>query len=147
MGSVRAKFRCMRVTKSWDKTTTVVLSPVTEKTDDEGFWKYTPSGECELSYYQEDPPFEPGAYYYIDLQPVSEHSEGIWAHNEKTDQGNGQGTVKLSVSPFYDYRNPKPGMRHSRLELGIDSQPAFDALGEPGSFWRVSFTFAEASDS
>lgn len=70
--TVRAKFKCIEVTKrqSWSDTKLLYaakFSPVTQGSEEnKRFYDATPSGHIELATYKEDL-FQVGAEYYIDF--------------------------------------------------------------------------------
>lgn len=80
---IRAKFRCMSVSQSWENIHTAAFRPVYQKKNGQEshnfeenklFWEATPAGEATLTY-QGPHEFVPGAYYYIDMSP---NPEGEW---------------------------------------------------------------------
>lgn len=76
MSTVRAKFKCTKITQSegGDKENPVLYSaefaPVFgtagESEENKQFWKWTPSGKLELNTIKQMP-FEVGKQYYLDI--------------------------------------------------------------------------------
>ena len=152
MKQVRAKFRCMSVTKNWNQSTAVELSPVVQngpsKENDE-FWKATPSGTAKLcfvgpSFDSRGEEYTPGDYYYIDMR---KDVDGGWCLSTVTTHSNDNGHVKVATNgkTTVGWREGD-GFSHSSMEMGIDNIPAFEAFDNPGGTWDVQFTWAEASD-
>lgn len=152
MRHVRAKFRCMSVTKSWNRHTTVELSPVVQngpsKENDE-FWKATPSGSAKLQFVgpsidSRGEEYAPGDYYYIDMH---QDDDGGWALTTVTTHSNDSGHVELNTNgkTTVGWREGD-GFSYSKLEMGIDNKPAFEVFNKLGAAWDVTFTWAEASD-
>ncbi len=140
--TIRAKFRCMSIARTWEGAEICEFLPVKRDGRDpenEIFWKYTPSGEVKLVYKGECG-FDPGAFYYIDMTPAE---NGEWTVDTVTRRANGSGDVNLSSAwkPATE-----EGFRHGTVELGIDSDRVVDLFGLPGAKWNVVFSFAEASD-
>lgn len=70
--SVRAKFRVDEITHRVGQTT-IRMSPVTGgSSENESFWKYTPSGSIELQCLNDaaTKQFEPGKEFFIDFTPA-----------------------------------------------------------------------------
>jgi len=107
--------------------------------ENEIFWKYTPSGSAKLTFMGACD-YQPGAYYYIDMTLAE---DGEWTLDLVTRRGNGSGDVELASTwkPVTE-----GGLRHGKLEMGIDSARVIDLFGLPDSKWNVVFTYAEASD-
>jgi len=148
-GPVRAKFRCLGVTQKWDKSWQIELGPVMQRgknsEENRKFWECSPTGECHLFFHQEHP-FEPGAYYYIDMVP---NDAGVWELQDVTKRSGGSGEVFFSHYRQYDYQQGKPvGLLNGHLKIGVDGNKtqALQTWGDPGSHWDVTFTFAEPSD-
>lgn len=141
MASVRAKFRVLERTETYDKSRTYTLRPVhraSGKTDPENraFWEATPSGEVTLAVWADDDPFqfELGAYYYADF---TESEGGRWAVSEITiNDGSRHVTLnkRWECEPF----------RHGTIKLGINNPRAYERFSVPQRF-EVAFSFAEAS--
>ncbi len=152
MGQVRAKFRCMSVTKTWDCTTEVRLMPVTQSQhnkENSQFWKYTPSGECKLCFRgpaldASGKKFEPGDYYYIDMKP---DEDGGWFLSTVTFRDEENGDIALTTrggKHMADFG--EGGFTYGKLDMGIDNPPAFLAFGTAGKPWAVEFNWAEGTD-
>jgi len=149
---IRAKFRCMSVTHTWDKRTVVELSPVCQREDNkenEQFWKYTPSGEAKLVFKglaldAQGKEYKAGDYYYIDMVNVCE--EGGWTASRIAYDSKDHGTVKLRTRGGKWTSGPgKEGFSFGELSMGIDNPPAFKSF-DPESLWDIQFRWAEASD-
>lgn len=73
---VRAKFTVMEVT-NYAEGSKIILRPVVDGSpENEEFYKWTPSGEIELSTINPDAAtqFVPGQDYYVDFTPASDES-------------------------------------------------------------------------
>ena len=71
--TVRAKFKVVSVTQGENGTNSVRLQPVTGGSpENEAFYKWTPSGQIELSTINADAAaqFAPGAQFYVDFTPA-----------------------------------------------------------------------------
>ena len=156
---IRAKFRCMDCTQHCNNHIDYRFMPVIATTADEEdktFWEATPGGEAKLSFAQPSkfwdkngkgdpggpvPEYKPGDYFYIDMEP---DEDGSWLLDSKLDEG-GRGHAKFI---FRDKKkhHMMPGQSYSTLELHIDNQRAFAGLGVPLKKWKITFTFARASD-
>jgi hypothetical protein len=141
----------MNITKTWDKQTKVELAPVYGRGDNEEnktFWKYTPSGECQLhfsgpSFDADNNAFKVGDYYYIDM--VTD-AEGGWRVSQLIYRDKESGDVELSTRGGSHTAGPgEIGFRYGKLGMGIDNPPAFQAYS-PESNWKIEFHWAEASD-
>lgn len=136
--SVRAKFRCMSVTDTWDEVTVVTLRPVWRhggnEEENKAFWVATPAGEAELAYVQGVPrpiAFKPGDYYFIDW---AEDGDGdAWKCTVKQ-----VSEIQVDVV-FY------PVSGHGTIKMSI-LNPAAHFQFLPGQIWKVTFTHAEVSD-
>lgn len=158
---IRAKMRCMESTQHWNNRVSYRFMPVTGHGDgkaaeeNKSFWEATPGGEANLSFVQHSkfweehgdgpgfpvPEYKPGDYFYVDMEP---DEEGEWALSSKLDNG-GHGNVEFTWWRKFGHTN-EPGQRHSKLELHVDNERAFEGLGKPLARWKITFTFAEASD-
>ncbi len=146
--TVRAKFRCLSITQTWDNTAVVKLGPVKRDGKDEEnsfFWKYTPSGEAELCFAAgKHPPFRAGDYYYVDMTPggKSWHISGI----DHQDHGI---NISFYCSGSDGGADDELGCRWGSLRLGLskEAEGARQALQPHGSNWAVRFTHAEPSDA
>jgi hypothetical protein len=143
--TVRAKYRCMSITKRWDGTTTVDFQPVTNRTDNEencSFWKWTPAGSASLTYWKgHEAPFEAGAYYYID---IDQDDEALWNLDKNVDQGE---RLEVNLGTSWLKAEALGGIRDGKFEASIDN-PAGAApfRDKVGTKWSVLFHFAEPSD-
>lgn len=109
--SVRALFRVLNTTVSYDRTRVVKLGPTYATRDgvvceeNRSFSKYTPSGECEIvNPPVEGPIFDEGAYVYLDLfapdeAPPEPPADGLrvrWVvHKFEVDAHSGSFTVRV----------------------------------------------------
>ena len=152
VGSVRAKLRCMSVTRTWDNSTNIELQPVTQKgknSENEKFWKATPSGTAEIRFNgpsvdSRGEEYQPGDYYYVDLV---KSSEGGWTLTTVTKHGSGHGSVELNTNGKTTIKHYKDlGFSYSKMQMAIDNPSAFEAFDVPGEAWDVQITWAEASD-
>jgi hypothetical protein len=155
MRQVRAKFRCLSITKKWDHSVVAELGAVMNKKGDNfeenrSFWDCTPTGKVELVYHDECE-LEVGAYYYVDL--VETEDESAWHLNYVRLSDNGQGDVGFSwwrkMPEGWNHKQPMlPGMHRGSFEMAIEGTKtkALEAFQKPGSRWKVSFTFASPSD-
>ena len=144
---IRAKFRCMEVAIRWDKTRRVELLPVNDHitqgqasdTENHDFWEATPSGKLNLVYTSgQECQFVAGEYYYVDLE---QEDAGDWLLEP----------VEQRVSSLnVEFHSPWQGehLHHGVLEMSINNQTAWPAfVGKVGSKWKVTFSWAEASDT
>ncbi len=148
---IRAKFRCLSVTRNYENRFTYDLQPVMANSparEDKSFWEATPSGSCEMNYLLEEgveEPFVVGAYYYIDMTP---DDDGVWIVNTMTKHATGRrganGEVTLAGSGPGDWRTP--GLKYSKLHMGIDNPRAMEAFGDVESKWSVVFNRAPDED-
>lgn len=70
---VRAKFKCESRTIHEGGSSTLSFRAVTNTSEEnQGFWKYTPSGELKIQCAMKETAdkFEPGKEYYIDFSPA-----------------------------------------------------------------------------
>lgn len=143
---IRAKFRCLAITTTYDKTTVVKLGPVKRDGKDEEnsfFWKYTPSGEAELTFPKGwKGPFTAGDYYYLDMTP---DEKGGWRIQQIDQQDY---NVNIAFSAGQDGQDPDTGMRWGSIKLGLSGEAAGAraALQPHGSKWNIQFKLAEISD-
>lgn len=140
---IRAKFRCLEITTKFDGTTQVKLGPVKrtgKDTENDAFWKYSPSGECTLGIQKGEPcPFEPGAYYYVDMEPGA--GWRLWKIDE-----NDYGTTvafRAQSAPGLAWLN----WGEFSVTLSSEAKGAREAMRPHGSNWKFTFTLAEPSDS
>ena len=144
---IRAKFRCMSVTKTWDHETKVELLPVNRSSskdpENQLFWDATPGGKAELHFSFDTHEYLPGAYYYIDMEPVEEPVEGgCWRLSTVTHHSDGGGDVKL-----YKSWDKEAGLASGSLEIWVKYPKTLAMFGKPGVRWEVTFTFAEPTDN
>ncbi len=140
MRQIRAKFRCLKITRTWDGFEHVELAPVMANSGDnfeenKAFWDASPSGEMKLMYIGPSP-YEPGAFYYIDMR----QGGGDWTLSSVT-FGDGQGDVKLHhYRGEEDWKNPKSGLRQGNLEIWINVLSTLELYGKPADGWVVEVT-------
>ena len=144
---IRAKFRCMESSNSWNHYRIYKFLPVMA---DDGapenamLWDATPSGRAEMSFKaapDNDQQFIVGDYYYIDMAPA----ESDWRLNSITDHGPHQRSVLFSFDPkITDY--DKPGPRRGVLEMDVNNEATFDVFGTAKKPWMVTFSHAGKSD-
>lgn len=71
--ATRCKFRCNTVTVHDGGQKSANLTPVTSGSEEnKSFWKYTPSGNLELTWVNPDVEFTPGQEYYLDITPANQ---------------------------------------------------------------------------
>jgi len=137
--SVRAKFRCLSVTKTWDGYGEVMFKPVMPKYDgapggaeeNQAFWEASPSGTMEARYRQWAELPEPGSYWYVDMEPAE---KGEWRLWEVACHGQNQMGIKFSL----DWNKDRA---MAKAELGIDilNKDAFHHFeGTSGTRWTVT---------
>lgn len=152
MRQVRAKFRCLSVSKKWDSSISVEFGPVLQQgnnPENSEFWKYTPSGDAQLNFRgpaldDRGEEYEPGAYYYIDM---TKDDEGGWCLSQVAHRGEDSGDVDLCTrggKHTADYN--ENGFTYGKLHMGLDHAPALGWFDNPGGPWSVKFSWAEASD-
>ena len=143
MSMIRAKFRCMSVTRQWDGNEIVSFRPVNrgKEQDPENakFWDASPSGEAKLTF-KGPCGFLPGAYYYIDM---AADPEGEWTTGTVSRHCGGGGHVSL----YRQWQEVDEGLFQGSLEIGLNYIETVNLFGAPDGVWAVSFTFAEASDN
>lgn len=148
---VRAKFRCMSVTKKWDGSSIVEFAAVLQQgknPENAEFWKFTPSGDATLNFrgpIRDDrgEEYKPGDYYYIDMH---KSDEGGWCLSTVTSHGKENGSVELCTNNKKTVGWGEEGFTYGKLTMGIDNPPAFLAFDEAGAAWDVQFKWAEKSD-
>ncbi len=152
MRQVRAKFRVLSVTEKWDRTTIVELGPVLRSGDNpenSEFWKFTPSGECHLTFMgptldDRGKPYQPGDYYYINMH---KDDDGGWCLSQISHRGEESGDVELYTrGGKHTAGHGEEGFRYGKLTMGLDHAPALGWFDNPGKPWAVKFSWAEASD-
>jgi len=69
----RCKFKCHSVT-DYGETKTVFMNVVTNgpEAENKEFWKWTPSGDLELTFLNPKVSFVPGKEYYLDISGVED---------------------------------------------------------------------------
>lgn len=142
---IRAKFRCMTLSHFWDQTHRAEFRPVKRSNDKDSenniYWKATPSGEASLLFRGKDlpTPLELGGFYYIDMEPAE---NGEWTLFNVTRSQTG-GEVQLELP----WDNTREGGRMSgTVKMSIDNPPALEGFGFPPSKWKVTFWLAESTD-
>lgn len=152
MRQVRAKFRCLSVTKKWDRSIIVELGPVLQKgknPENAEFWKFTPSGDATLNFRgfaldSRGEEYTPGDYYYIDMH---KDDEGGWALTTVAKHGKDNGNVELNTrGGRHTAGMGEDGLSYGKLTMGLDHAPALGWFDNPGDPWAVVFTWAESSD-
>jgi len=152
MRQVRAKFRVLSVTKKWDGFTNVELGPVLQRgsnPENAEFWKFTPSGDCTLTFMgpaldDRGQEYQPGDYYYIDMH---KDDDGGWGLTTVAHHGEENGSVELNTrGGKYTAGHGEEGFRYGKLGMGLDHAPALGWFDNPGGPWAVKFSFAEDSD-
>jgi hypothetical protein len=139
---IRAKFRCMRTSQHHTGYESAQLQPVYRGTkspdgleeENRAFWTATPSGEIEFWWqpWKDPQKFEAGCYYYVDFE---EDADGPWHVESKKLKH--QAAAEVSLVCW--------GESNGRITLGISNPAAVIAMGDVGSKWRVTFSFAEPS--
>lgn len=141
---VRAKFRCMHVTESWDGKRVYEFLAVKRDGDRDSensrFWDATPAGEAKLIFNTAAGAreFDVGAYYYLDM--AADDDGGAWTLERKTVH-EAQVDVHLATKPM-----SVAGLRWGTVDMAILNPDAFADFDAPGRRWRVDFVLAEASD-
>lgn len=146
---IRAKFRCMSVTHRWNGERHVEMLPVTHRQshtsggevsaeENLSFWEATPAGKIQLEYKAtQECPFDPGAYYYVDME---ESPEGTW-RLERVEEC--ITTLTINLDSDWDL----PLLRSGHIHMSIDNKKAWTPFqGKIHSRWNVMFRFAEPSD-
>lgn len=161
MNIIRAKFRCLSIEQKWNGEIAVRLGPVKrgdgKDTENDFFWKYTPSGKAELVFHKtgarmrdgevvmkNEASFKSGDYYYLDMQRRVDLTLplGTWRINRIEHQDYG-----VTVG-FYCQGDDEIGCTWSSLEMQLSAEAvgAREVLQPHGSKWHIAFTHAEASD-
>ena len=153
MRQVRAKFRCMAVTKKWDGSTIVEFGAVLqqgENPENAEFWKFTPYGEATLNFKgpsvdNRGEEYSPGDYYYIDM--VKSCQDGGWRLSQVSHNGKDSGSVELCTNGKKTVGwNEGEGFTYGKMKMGLDHAPALGWFDTAGENWEATFTFAEPSD-
>ena len=139
---IRAKFRCLLTTCSWDNIHRAEFKPVYQKKDNgsdgnaeenKTFWEATPSGEATLNF-RGPHEFVPGAYYYLDMEP---DETGTWTYSSLTRfPTNGEVVLNLYC------QSPNPGLQYGTLKMNITRLGTLQLFGEVGTRLNVTFTKA-----
>lgn len=141
MTLIRAKFRCMSITRKWDDSEIVEFLPVNRGKDkdpeNQAFWDATPSGKATLTF-NGSCGINPGAYYYVDMAPSE---EGLWLLQYVTHYHD-CGEVSLGRA----WTSVKYGLVTANLTMTISFMETVKRFGEPNSKWDVTFTHAEPND-
>lgn len=154
MRQVRAKFRCMQVTRDWSGITKIAFRPVVQKNgknkENEAFWSATPAGEAELVFAgpamdNRGKSFEPGDYYYIDMH---KDPEGAWVLGMNTKRVGGGEVELYTRGGKHTAGYNEEGLRHGKLDMGFNDghKVLIEIFGEVDEPWDVQFKWAEASD-
>lgn len=160
-GSVRAKFRCMEVTRTWDPHERIKLMAVHSNgpkvsEENKSFWKATPTGALEFTITQPDAfgRFVPGGFYFLDFLPVEDEfpADAVVSMRlvvEKIARQRGFVHVNVTLVPVpsvWDSRNNVPHADNaalwtgwvpsSELTMSIDNPAASDvfAVGDECRF-------------
>lgn len=147
---IRAKFRCMSSTNTWDHHRHYDFLPVTASEgapENAQFWDATPAGEATLrfkAHVDDEEQFRVGDYYYVDFEPVEDDDPTDWRLDKVVDHGETQQDVVFMHDPRvedYDKRGPRWGS----LEMSVLNPAAFNQFGRAKRPWRVTFTHAGSS--
>ena len=142
MTMIRAKFRCMSVTRKWDGHEIVEFKPVNRSGDqdpeNQKFWDATPSGEAQLTF-KGPCGYEPGDYYYIDM---GQSEDAKWFLHSVTRTIDNAGEVYFHRS----WAEIQEGLEHGSVKMWINFPETLDLFGAPDSKWAVTFTHAEPND-
>lgn len=132
--SVRAKFRCMSVTHTWDGVVIYKMMPVNDKGDEENkqFWKWTPSGDLELVYFKaQDPVYEVSGYFYLDFTP-----DGVW--EVSSIEQHVRSNFNVCLHPDW---GAQEGLKSGTLRMGISNPDAYEQF-KLGDKWSLQITAA-----
>jgi len=152
MRQVRAKFRCLSVTKKWDRSVIVELGPVLQNgknPENAVFWKFTPSGDATLNFRgpaldNRGKEYTPGDYYYVDMY---KDEDGGWCLTTVSKHGPENGDVELNTrGGKYTAGHGEDGFSYGKMRMGLDHTEALHWFDNPSGSWGVQFTWAEASD-
>lgn len=139
--TIRAKFRCMSVTRTWDGIENCEFRPVKrdgKDAENDKFWDASPSGEAKLAFKGECG-IQQGAYYYIDM---TADEEGDWSAGTISWHSGGGGNIQL----YRGWQQTDKGLFHGSIEIGVNYDKVLELFGRPDGKWKVEFIFAEASD-
>lgn len=151
---IRAKFRCLHTYHDWNGFSKAHLGPVypqkgegietIDAAENQKFWEASPTGEIDLSFPQNAGTgiFKPGDYYYVDIAPWSEDSEGLpWILDEMTST---YSQLRVKLARRWDAED---ALRSGDFQMGIDNQKAWPTFqGKVGTKWAIVFTRAQATD-
>lgn len=151
--TVRAKFRLLEITRRYDGILVARLKAVLRKSgknhpENEEFFKYSPNGECELTY-QDVCPLDVGAYYYLDFQRVEEGHPDAWQLNRRVEEYDNV-DVALSWWRAHEHGTKRPaGLFQGSFKvcLSVAASGARTALQPVKSLWSFAIAFAEANDN
>ncbi len=151
----RCKFRCLSLTYTHKGEAIVKLAPVIAKSGDwpggseenSKFWKASPSGECELQFANnKECLFEPGAYYYVDIEQMHLEDEGFhpdrWKLYEVTDRAS-------QLALYFDLCwSGARSIRSGTFKVAIENRDAWPPFQRAaGTSWRLTFLLAEDGNS
>jgi hypothetical protein len=149
---VRAKFRCLEIRTKYDGLIIAELKPVQQKgvnpKENAEFWSYTPSGECSLVFHKTCD-IKVGDYHYIDMEFEEGADDNLrWRLENCTHHAEGSAEVYLSWHQNYAHDSRPEGLLNGYVKMYLEAKAkgAIEAFNRPGSKWKVTFTFAEASD-
>lgn len=140
--TIRAMFRLMTVSHHADATPSHRYLAVTGRVkhatpEHKSFWRYTPSGEIEVTLAEGQEPGVAGTYFYVNMK---EDAQGAWKLVEVSQQ-EGSLTVKFRLPWGLD----EVVFLHGTMSITICNEAVWDRfVGKVGSRWGVGFIRAEA---
>lgn len=156
--TVRAKFRCMSVTRTYEKITDASFRPAMpqkgadgtpEHEENKAFFKWTPGGEMTLGFYEGEASLalEPGAYYYIDMDPLAADAKVTrpWRLQTRTEH---LASAQLDVELCADWSTISDSgpekLRNANLKMSINNPDAFPLFltAARDARWSVAITKA-----
>lgn len=163
--TVRAKFRCMSVTTTYEKIITADFRPAMpqkgadgtpEHEENKAFFKWTPGGEMVLGFYAfapdgtPQPPaldLEPGVYYYIDFEPHAADADVArpWVLVSRTEH---MASEQLDVELCAHWASPGDSgperLRNASLKMQINNPGAWPLFltAKRGARWAVTIVRA-----
>lgn len=152
--TVRAKFRCMSVSRTYEGQTSASFLPAMPQKGADGtpeheenklFWKYTPGGSMELTFWGDAPHVVPGAYYYIDLDTPVPDELRPWRLVLRTEHmNNEQLDVDLCADWMLKSDAGPEGLRTGSLKMMISNEAAWPLFmnAKRGQRWSVLVTRA-----
>lgn len=151
---IRAKFRALHITANHDRTHDAELAPVKrdgKDAENDRFWQYSPSGKMRLHYRDGfAPPFDAGAYYFLDMIPTDDPDDvpvgELWKVDGLSYGANDSASVSMSRELSHPVPPDEPHGWSCRFEIDVTNSRIAELFGRPGSFVRMSITFAEESD-